>query len=288
VSPADLRVEADADGVVAYDGRGVLRWRHRFPVAYSTTLAQMPHPARLVAGDPPEIYVATAHTLRRQDEHVQGGTLTALDLRGRVRRSFAFDDTPTFGRATYGPPWAITMFAVDPNAGSRRVAVAAHHYTWSAGLVTILDEQWQRRGTFVHHGWIEGLHWIARDRMLVGGFSNGRDGGMVALLDPAALHGQGPEPPDSEGYCATCGSASPVRMVVMPRTELNRATVSRFNRAVLQIAGDRILARTIEVPLPGNDVIDAVYEFTPSLDILRHPSAIATGTCTDRSRHRDA
>ena len=57
----------------------------------------------------------------------------------------------------------------------------------------------------------------------------------------------------------------------MPRTELNRITASRFNRARLEVTPRGILARTIEVPhpSPGLDAIDALYEFTPSLDLTR-------------------
>jgi len=58
-------------------------------------------------------------------------------------------------------------------------------------------------------------------------------------------------------------------MVVMPRTELNRVTASRFNRARIQMTPRGILARTIEVPVAGQAAVDALYEFTPSLDLVR-------------------
>jgi len=117
--------------------------------------------------------------------------------------------------------------------------------------VTLLDDRWQRRGTFVHSGWIEGLHWLGPDLLLIGGFSQPRDGGMVALLDPAAL------------------ATGPLRMVVMPRSEVNRVTVSRFNRAAVQVTPERIVARTIEVPADVREAVDALYEFTRSLDLVK-------------------
>jgi hypothetical protein len=92
---------------------------------------------------------------------------------------------------------------------------------------------------------------------------------MVALLDPAALEGQGPEPPGSPHFCETCGNDRPVRMFVFPRTELNRVTASRFNRAILQTFADgRVTARTIEVPGAAGGDADALYEFTPALDLI--------------------
>jgi hypothetical protein len=56
---------------------------------------------------------------------------------------------------------------------------------------------------------------------------------------------------------------------VMPRTELNRVTASRFNRARIQTTGTGVLVRTIEVPLAGQAAVDVLYEFTPSLDLVR-------------------
>ena len=78
-----------------------------------------------------------------------------MDLKGRPQRSFSFSDEVTFPGASYGPPWAITGFAVNDQEDTVRVAVTAHHYVWDPGIVTILDAQWQRRGTFVHAGWLE-------------------------------------------------------------------------------------------------------------------------------------
>jgi hypothetical protein len=151
----------------------------------------------------------------------------------------------------YRAPWAISAFAVDDRGGQRRIAVAAHHHVWSASLVTILDDTWQRRGTFVHDGWIESVRWLASDRLLIAGYSNPQEGGMIALLDPDAIDG------------------APLKMVVMPRSELNRVTLSRFNRAIVQLTSSGILARPIEVPSAGQDAVDTIYEFTPALDLVR-------------------
>ena len=138
-------------------------------------------------------------------------------------------------------------------------------------MVTILDDKFQRLGTYWQWGWIESVHWLAPDRLLIGGFNDARDGGMAALLDPSKLGGQSPEPSGAHGYCSTCGSpgAGVLRMVVMPRTELNHATLSRFNRAVIQLLPDRIVARTIEIGFDGGNAVDALYDLSPQLDLIR-------------------
>lgn len=265
---SDLRVEARPEGVVAFDTHGTERWRYPFPTGYNTTLAESGNPTRVVTGEHPAVYVATGVSIRRSDGVKESGALTSLDINGRFQRSFSFADEVTRDGQKYGPAWAITSFAVDDRGSARRIAVAAHHHVWDPSLVTVLDDGGRRLGTFVHAGWIESVRWLGPNQLLIGGFSNPHDGGMVALLDAKALNGQGPEPQGTTYHCEGCGKDVPLRMIVMPRSEVNRATVSPFNRANVDVVSDRIFVSTIEVgssaPYPG----DAVYEFTPSLDLI--------------------
>lgn len=261
----DFRAEITSTGVIARNGAGVEQWRHGFPAAYKTVV--LPESVQITGGAHPGVYFATSHRGRQTDSQVEGGMLTLLDINGRPQRSFSFSDQVRIQGKSFGPPWALTAFAINEASGRRRVAVTAHHFVWDPSLVTILDEEWQRRGTFVHAGWIEGVRWLGPDRLLIAGFSNANDGGMIALLDPEALDGQGPEPAGSRHFCETCGTDTPLRMFVFPKTELNRATASRFNRVVVQTWDDRLVARTIEAQSTGGDA-DALYEFTSSLDFV--------------------
>ncbi|MEX2270279.1 MAG: hypothetical protein WD690_02320 [Vicinamibacterales bacterium] len=134
-------------------------------------------------------------------------------------------------------------------------------------LIALLDDTGTRLGTFTNHGWLEQLQWVGLDRLAAGGFSQSKDGGLVALIDTSKLDGQSPEPDDRD-QCQSCGRNLPLRVAVMPRTELNLVTHSRFNRAILERMGDRLVARTVEVPDAGQGVADAIYEFTPALDLV--------------------
>jgi hypothetical protein len=264
-TPEVVRAEITSAGVIARDGTGMEQWRHPFPATYNTVVR--PESVQITGGTHPGVYFATSHRGRQTDNEVESGTLTLLDLKGRQQRSFSFRDEVRFQGTSYGPPWALTAFAINEANGRRRVALTAHHYVWHPSLVTILDDQWQRRGTFVHAGWIEGVRWLGPERLLIAGFSNAHDSGMIALLDAEALNGQGPEPAGSRHFCETCGTNTPLRMFVFPRTELNRVTASPFNRVVVQTWDDRLVARTIERPAIGGDA-DALYEFTSSLDLV--------------------
>lgn len=267
ITLGDLRVELSGTGLIAHNSAGAERWRYAFPAGYNT--AVFSDAARVMAGARPGVYFATAYRRRHPEgEPIEGGVLSLADLKGNLQRSFSFDDQVKFQGTSYGPPWHVTAFDINDAAGARRVAVSAHHYVWDPGVVTILDDQWQRRGTFVHAGWIEGVRWLGHERLLISGFSNARDGGMVALLDPAALDGQGPETPGTRHVCETCGSDRPLRMFVFPRSEINLAAGARFNRVLVQQVDERLIAHTIEISSENGDA-DALYEFTPSLDLIR-------------------
>ncbi len=268
-----LHLRATPDGLAATLADGALRWQYRFAPEYTWALPDLRTAPPIAMRDPAAIYVATQVGQRRSDGHMVSGALTWLNADGTFRRSFSFDDTVVFHMGTYGPPWTITSYGViQLPDGTRRIAVAAHHWVWGASLVTVLDERWQRHGTFVHFGWIQSVQWLSPAQLIVSGFSNAKDGALIALLDPtrpAGIDGQGPEPPGSAGYCETCSSATPVRVVIMPRSPLNRATGSPFNRAEFEITDGRVYARTLEVPDGGPRVADAIYEFSPTLDLLR-------------------
>lgn len=259
----ELRIEVTSGGVFARDAAGVEQWRHPFPGSHRNVVL----PESVQTTGRPGVYFATSYR-ETETGAVEGGALSLIDIKGRPQRSFSFDDQVMFQGTPYGRPWALTAFAVDETHGTPRVAVTAHHHVWDPGLVTILDEHWQRRGTFVHAGWIEEVRWLGPERLVIAGFSNARDGGMVALLDAAALDGQGPAPNGSRHFCETCGPDRPLRMFVFPRTEINRVTASPFNSVVVQAWDGRLVAHSIEMPSPDG-AADAVYEFTtPALDLV--------------------
>jgi len=266
-APLTLRLTDTA--IVANTPDGVERWRYPFPPGETSvpTLGQE-HTGEMVDGI--DLLTATGYLTRSSDAVVRGGELLRFSPSGTLKKKFTFEDRPRFEAGPYGPPWAITDYRVESTGGSHRVAVAAHHYEWWPSVVTVLDDAWNRRGTFVNAGWIERLHWVTPDRLVIAGFSNALDGGMIALLDAKALDGQSPAPHGSQFACTSCGPGGPLRYIVMPRSEVNRVSASPFNRVVLIPKRDALVARTIEAPMVAEAAAaDALYEFTPALDLVR-------------------
>jgi hypothetical protein len=264
----DLRVHLNEQAVVASDGDGRELWVHRLDDRFRHIKSDVSEPVRITSGPDPRVYYLTSQRIGRSDNTADGGELTSLDSGGHPRFTFRFFDSLLFAGKYFGAPWAPTSFSV-LDSEPVRLAVAAHHWVWSPSLIAILDDQGNRLGTYVSHGWIEQLHWLSRDRLVFGGFLESKNGGMVGLLDPAQLDGQAPEPRGTPHHCENCGNKPPLRMAVMPRSEVNLVTQSRFNRAIIEKTADRLIVRTVEVPpLDGQGAADAIYEFTPALELV--------------------
>src|SRR5262249_10897431 len=68
--------------------------------------------------------------------------------------------------------------------------------------------------------------------------------------------------------CQSCGHDPAVlRYVVFPRSELNRVTGSKFNEGRLEWLGHAVKVSTIEVETKLENLVDAVYELTPALEV---------------------
>ena len=261
---APLTLSLTDTAIVATAENGAERWRHAFAPGEKVVPIPGRHGDILDDGD---MLMATAYTDGPVGMTLRGGELFRFSAQGRMRSRFAFDDRLQFGEAPYGPPWGMADYRAHGAGTARQIAVVAHHHEWWPSVVTILDHEWKRRGTFVNAGWVERLHWVSADRLMVAGFSNAFDGGMIGILDPAALDGQSPS--DNPTYtCMSCGPGGPLRYIILPRSEVNIVTASPFNRVILVVKPDTVVARTIEVPANAQ-AADALYEFTPSLDLLR-------------------
>jgi hypothetical protein len=256
-------------GLVATDASGHEQWRDDVPADRIAVLPYLNAGAMVLDGPKPAVLSMTAYFLRKSDETPSGGELRQLSLDGHPQARFSLDDTWTFASKTYGGPWALTDFRVDESYGRRQIAVAAHHYTWWPSVVTVLDERFQRQGTFVNSGWVETIRWLGPDRLGISGFNQALDGGMFALLDAHAIDGTSPEADGSPYRCENCRSGQPVSYVVFPRSELNRVTGAPFNRATLEVNGRGLIAHTAEIEQePGIGLTEALYEFSPTLELV--------------------
>jgi hypothetical protein len=253
--------------VIARNADGSEKWRYDFTGDRAYPAARHGTPQGEPLGKD-GVLMATLIMERRDTMVNRSGQLLWFDPVGTVRQTFSFEDDLQIGSRPYAAPWALSDYRVNDDNATRRIAVSAHHHVWWPSIVTILDDHWQRNGSFVHAGWVESMRWLPGNRLAIAGFSNLRDGGMVALLDGNAIDGQSPVPRGSEFDCAGCGPNRPVRYVVLPRSEVNRVSAAPFNRAELDVrAGSRLEVSTMELPYKHGPAT-ALYEFTQQLDLV--------------------
>ena len=262
-----FRADITSTGIVAVDKSGREQWIYGFPQD-DVSVPKATHSEVLVlAGADPGVLAATSYYQRAIDGSFRSGQLLWLTPTGALSRTFSFDDRLVFGDETYGAPWMLSDFSVNEGGGKRRIAVAGLHKHWWPSVVTVLDEQWRRTGTFFNAGWVTEVNWLSSDRLLISGFSNDHDGGMVGIVDAGAPEGQSPASGNPKYLCSTCANGSPLRYVVMPRSEVNLASGSTLNGAIVQMQDGRILVRTIEIARIA-EAVEAFYEFSPSLELL--------------------
>lgn len=253
--------------IVALNADGSELWRHNFTgERVSPPFSRTGNPVEPLAGE--GSLAATAHSVVTDNLTVRSGRLMLFDRAGTMRKSFSFQDTVRIGARDFSAPWSLNDFQQRGSGSARRIAVTAHHYEWWPSIVTMLDARWQRQDSFIHAGWIEWLRWLPGERLAIAGFSNLKDGGMIALLDANRLNGQSPAVPGSEFACAACGPDRPLRYVVLPRSEVNRASASPFNRASFEVRPAGLLVRTAETASNTTAPADAIYEFTPELTLV--------------------
>ena len=266
-----LDVELTTAGIVARSANGEERCRFTFPPDANAKVAsgRSDKGVLTVDGDPPGYIAGFMYSVSKADESNRSGELYWVGPDCTLQRRFSFNDRLEFGAGVYESPWVLGDYRLDSPRGSKRMAVTSHHLQWWPSVVTMLDERWRRTQTFVNAGWIERIIWQRDDRLLIGGYNNPHEGGMIAILDANNMNGHSPFTDDPQYQCSSCGDALPLKYVVMPRSEVNRVTASQFNRAVIESMRNRIVVRTIEETRDVGTAAEALYEFTPDLDLRK-------------------
>lgn len=264
---ATLHATATATEVTLSDAGGRIRVLHRFAPG-AVLVARTP--ARLEDVDEDgtsEVVVAVADYESASTRTVDHGELLNLSGGGAIRWRFGFDDVVTFGAGPLAGPWAFADWQVD-DASPRRIAVAAHDYTWWAGIVAVLRADGTRLGHFVNPGWMESVLWVEGNRLAVGGFNNQRDEAMFALLDGRDISGQAPGSAGTPFACLSCSNGPPLFYATFARSELNKVTASRFNRAQVTTVDGSIVVTTSETGADRSEV-NAIYEFDRDLRLVK-------------------
>jgi hypothetical protein len=272
--PSAITVALQGDAVTFTGSRGLIRSVHPFEA--DTAIIPVARRTNGVGGTVtdidddgvPDVLIADGMRESRLDSSTRSGQLLSMNMAGVVRWRFEFEDALRFTGGTFSPPWVISDWQISPGPGRRRIAVSAHHGIWWPGIVAVLDDTGRRVASFVNTGWVEHLEWMDNGRLLISGFDNARDGGMLALLDARHAAGHAPDDVDQTYRCQSCPDGDPLLYVVFPRSEINTASSARFNGAQIHRLSDRIVAMTSEYGDQDEGAI-ALYEFDLNFNFLR-------------------
>ena len=145
----------------------------------------------------------------------------------RIEPAFTvmLDDRPFHG------PWYLAAFTSPGVPASGRTWAAFNHNTWSPGFVLAVDADASETMQFLQAGWVTSLaYWkTARGPLLAaGGVSNAHERASIALLDvrrPAVA----PAEPGPHVSCDGCPTADPAAYLLLPATEVTRASAVPYD-----------------------------------------------------------
>ncbi|GMR14386.1 MAG: hypothetical protein BMS9Abin29_2639 [Gemmatimonadota bacterium] len=268
--PEISHLETSNGHILGYDLRGRVAWTFEHPEGRMFEPADQFHEVAQVGAEGEKLFLFAGTTISG------GGTprilseLMAFGSSGQRRWNTVRTDSYRFGHETFSGPWISGALDAHPTSEGTRVAWAVHHHTWWPGALFLLDEGGGVQGPFVNSGWITVTTVVADpagDRLLAGGVSNSQSGAMLAVLDVADIRGSSPEQPDSEFACTSCPPNGPLRYLVFPPTDVNRASGLPYNRtAAIDVGGGQIHI-TVREGLPSSDVA-WIYHFSMDFDFL--------------------
>jgi hypothetical protein len=242
-------------------------WRTAIPEASSAAVSSAGVLLGDVNGDAKRdalvrIHVGGDHGTETSD------VLYCLSEAGKFRWKQRFDDRLMFRSGEYSAPWVTRDLLVIERGRSKRIAVAAHHGIWWPGILTIFDGDGRVLHRFVNSGWITQLE-VTRDGkyLLAAGVNNARDSAMLAVIDVDSPSGTSPEDAGSPFECLNCPAGRPARYFVLPRSELSRLVGGPLLKQTVDILPDGVIV--LRVPQDPNSATEAVYEFSPDLDLRR-------------------
>lgn len=263
---------------VAYGADGRILWTHTLPGQFAATsdgaTAERPHViVHDLDGDGvEEVLAVTSYQASRGGGPVFRSEFTRFSATGKVLQHFTPGDTMTFGGRSYGPPWLLHRMLVTEEAGRNYLWLAFSHKQWWPSLLLKLDAEGNEAGRFVSAGWIMQLAQVRNSEgsfVLAGGISNEWDGAFLAVLRADAPSGTTPSSPGSEYSCENCPEGRPLRYFLFPRSELNLATASMYNRvsAITSSEEGTVYVHTSETPGVAGVEVASLYEFTTDFEL---------------------
>jgi len=264
------RVVATGDALTAHSAQGNLLWTVRHPEGRSFRDGSQIFHKMDRSGGAGRVALFAANTDAAGDRGFRFGELWSISETGEIQWNRSVEEVIHFGERSFSGPWMSRFLHVVSVDGEDVILWGLHHTTWWPSLVLMLTPDGAERGRFVSSGWVTSATSVPSaegDLLLVSGVSNSQGAGVLAVLPGADFSGSSLEEPGSQFTCLDCPPGRPLRYLVFPPTDVNRASGLPYNQAMVGLSDDGIIVQVLEGPT-GSDG-QWVYEFTPELE-LRH------------------
>lgn len=221
-----------------------------------------------------EVLVAVRHG-GNSEAQSSSDRLYCFSQEGSMRWVYSLPEFPyTFGGKRFQGPTRFLAWAAD-NEG--RVWISINHHTWWPTIVQQIDRNGVAKTQYVQAGGVYSLRaWRTRGRtlLLAGGVNNEYGLASVAVIDTTAGAASFPQTRGSAFECDDCPKGRPVRFSLLPRSDVNRASLhSPYGIVVrLEPRGDGIRATSHE---GGSAVL--YHELGPDLILRSEPAADSYG-----------
>jgi DNA-binding winged helix-turn-helix (wHTH) protein len=271
--PHLARVTISGDTLLALDATGRELWRYVFdgPVrelrageGWRVQIADLKddgNPEVLVA-----VYYAPSGFGPGKEE------VFCFSARGQVVWRYRPERHMEFRGGGYGAPWALSQMLVVSENRTSSIWVAVNHGTWWPAYIVKLSPAGAPEIVFTSSGCIYALHRVQTktgNYILAAGVNNEYNLASLAILAEHSLPSTSPQSDGSAFQCIRgCPTGRPYRYILLPRSELNLASIQPYNQANgIRDRVDGVTVQTVELDGPSvqGDGVGGFMKFSQDL-----------------------
>lgn len=181
----------------------------------------------------PEVLVATSFAVPGPGNPEE---LLCFSSRGKRLWSYKPEGGMVFRTPDLDGPWRFSHILVAREGRSAVIWAAVGHVVWWPSYVVRISNTGVGRRVFTSSGIVTSLRRIQTKTgayVLAAGVNNGRGQATLTVLSENGPPSVSPESEGSEFQCIRgCPAASPYGFILLPRSEVNKASGSPYNMAV--------------------------------------------------------
>jgi hypothetical protein len=274
--PPPMQGSFTESGIETFDRYGKHLWTYDF----GRRVSRIRSPGRQVADyiriadlqDRNSVLVAVPFRVGNNPDGAPESEIHCFSAGGRELWSYIPRETFRFGDYDVRGPWDTETIFISGKGRTAVIWVAFSEYPWGNSYVVAINPLTGLAVLrYVNTGDIRTLNELRTSRatyLVVGGFNNEHDSGILALIDERKPFAASPQTAGTRHKCVSCPAGEPDYYFVLPRSELNKARRVHEN-SVWQIHVDGIDVAAAQEELGSDNFGNAKWFEFRVLDIPR-------------------